>query len=134
MTTYIGLLHKGRCGYGITVPDLPGCTASADTLDTTRRAGAEAMRLWAETLISSGEDMPAPRDLDAIIKDPDVVFEINEGAVAVALPLLLDAGRARSVQISLDAGLVDDIDEAAKARGLTRSGFLASAARDKIAG
>ncbi len=133
MTTYIGLLHKGRGGFGITVPDLPGCTASADTIDGARRAGAEAMRLWAETIVSSGEDVPAPRDMDAITEDPDVAFEINEGAVPVALPLLLDAGRARRVQISLNAGLVAAIDDAAKARGLTRSGFLASAARDKIA-
>lgn len=34
--------------------------------------------------------------------------------------------------LSLDAGLLEAIDAAAKARGLTRSGFLASAARAKI--
>ena len=134
MTTYIGLLHKGRGGFGITVPDLPGCTASAGTLDGARRAGAQAMRLWAEAVISSGEDVPAPREMDAITKDPDVAFEIKQRAVPVALPLLLDGGRTRSVQISLNAWLVEDIDKAAKERGLTRSGFLASAARDKIVG
>jgi hypothetical protein len=36
--------------------------------------------------------------------------------------------------LSLDAGLLDAIDEAAKAHGLTRSAFLASAAREKIEG
>jgi metal-responsive CopG/Arc/MetJ family transcriptional regulator len=35
--------------------------------------------------------------------------------------------------LSLDAGLLDAIDEAARKRGLTRSGFLATAAREKIA-
>ena len=44
------------------------------------------MRLFAETLISSGETVPAPRALDELIKDPDVTFEIKEGAVFVALP------------------------------------------------
>jgi metal-responsive CopG/Arc/MetJ family transcriptional regulator len=36
--------------------------------------------------------------------------------------------------LSLDAGLLDAIDDAAKAHGLTRSAFLASAAREKIEG
>src|SRR5450756_729220 len=47
---------------------------------------------------------------------------------------LLDSGRAVRANLSLDAGLLDAIDEAAKAHGLTRSAFLASAAREKIEG
>jgi hypothetical protein len=50
------------------------------------------------------------------------------------VPLVLDAGRAVRANLSLDAGLLDAIDEAAKAHGLTRSAFLASAAREKIEG
>ncbi|MGO8972077.1 MAG: hypothetical protein ACLQNV_00915, partial [Steroidobacteraceae bacterium] len=46
----------------------------------------------------------------------------------------LDAGRPVRANLSLDAGLLDAIDEAAKAHGLTRSAFLASAAREKIEG
>jgi metal-responsive CopG/Arc/MetJ family transcriptional regulator len=34
--------------------------------------------------------------------------------------------------LSLDAGLLAAIDDAAASRGLTRSAFLASAAREKI--
>lgn len=34
--------------------------------------------------------------------------------------------------VSLDAGLLEAIDAAAKARGLTRSSFIATAAREKI--
>ncbi len=49
------------------------------------------------------------------------------------LPLvLLDSFRPVKANLSLDAALLADIDRAAKARGLTRSGFIASAARDKI--
>jgi metal-responsive CopG/Arc/MetJ family transcriptional regulator len=46
----------------------------------------------------------------------------------------VDSGRAVRANLSLDAGLLDAIDEAAKAHGLTRSAFLASAAREKIEG
>ena len=41
-------------------------------------------------------------------------------------------GRSVKANISLDRGLLDAIDAAAKRVGVTRSGFLASAARDKI--
>lgn len=50
-----------------------------------------------------------------------------------SVPLIVDAGRTVRINLSLDAGTVEAIDEAANARGLTRSAFLASAAREKIA-
>ena len=49
-----------------------------------------------------------------------------------AVPLLADAGRTVRINISLDKALVDQIDAAASARGLTRSAFIAQAAREKI--
>jgi metal-responsive CopG/Arc/MetJ family transcriptional regulator len=51
-----------------------------------------------------------------------------------AVPLLADAERTVRINVSLDKGLVDRIDSAAAARGLTRSAFLAQAAREKISG
>jgi metal-responsive CopG/Arc/MetJ family transcriptional regulator len=53
--------------------------------------------------------------------------------VLAVVPLILETGRAVKANLSLDAGLLAAIDEAAAARGLTRSAFLASAAREKIA-
>jgi metal-responsive CopG/Arc/MetJ family transcriptional regulator len=47
--------------------------------------------------------------------------------------LLIESGRSVKANISLDRGLLDAIDEAAKRVGVTRSSFLASAAREKIA-
>ena len=48
------------------------------------------------------------------------------------VPLLLDTGRLARANISIDAGRLADIDEAARLRGVTRSAFLAAAAREKI--
>ena len=48
------------------------------------------------------------------------------------VPLFLDSGRTVRANVSFDAALLEAIDAAAKARGLSRSAFLASAARDKI--
>ena len=77
--------------------------------------------------------MPEPRDLDALRADPEVAAEA-EGNMTLAVPLLMDAGRAVRVNISLDAGTLEAIDAAAAEHGLTRSAFLASAAREKIEG
>ncbi len=45
---------------------------------------------------------------------------------------MADRGRPVRANLLLDAALLEAIDEAAKARGLTRSAFIASAAREKI--
>jgi len=66
-------------------------------------------------------------------KDKSVAKAHRQGAVLASVPLIKDTGRAVRVNVSLDAGTLAAIDAAASARGLTRSAFLASAAREKIA-
>jgi len=46
--------------------------------------------------------------------------------------LLIDSGRSVKANLSMDTCLLSAIDDAATARGLTRSAFLSSAAREKI--
>ena len=50
------------------------------------------------------------------------------------IPLLLDRGSSRRVNISLDHGLLEAIDEEAGRRSMTRSALLATAARREIEG
>jgi hypothetical protein len=59
-------------------------------------------------------------------------LDAGAGETGVMMPLLLDSGRPVRANLSLDAALLEAIDEAARSRGLTRSGFIASAARQKI--
>ena len=54
------------------------------------------------------------------------------GAVLALVPLILDSGRPAKANLSIDSGLLDAIDEAAKRIGVTRSAYLAAAARNKI--
>jgi hypothetical protein len=63
---------------------------------------------------------------------PGVACLCNGGLLA-AVPLVMETGRPVKANLSLDAGLLAAIDDAAAARGLTRSAFIASAAREKIA-
>ena len=64
-------------------------------------------------------------------RDKEVAFDPRSETI-VMIPLLLDSGRSVKANVSLDAGMLEAIDEEAARRGLTRSKFLASAALDKI--
>jgi metal-responsive CopG/Arc/MetJ family transcriptional regulator len=48
------------------------------------------------------------------------------------VPLVVDLGRPVRANLSIDAGLLSAIDAEAARRGLTRSAFIAGAAREKI--
>jgi len=142
MARYIALIDGEPGGFGVVFPDCPGCTAMGATLDEALAAAAEALADWAEDVAgdepalgpASGTrgTLPEPRSVAALRADPEVRAALAEGAALAVVPLILEAGRPVKANLSLDAGLLAAIDEAAAARGLTRSAFLASAARAKI--
>jgi predicted RNase H-like HicB family nuclease len=132
-TRYVVVIDGKPGAYGMYVPDMPGCTSMGDTIAELLTNAQEALQLRAEDAIASREGLPKPRSVDAIRKDPDVARDLAEGGVPAVVPLVTETGRPAKANLSLDAGLLAAIDEAAAARGLTRSAFLASAARQKIA-
>ncbi len=132
MARYIALIDGKKGAYGVVVPDLPGCTSAGKTLDDAHRNAIEAVRLWVDDANGSGEELPRPRTLEALRADPAVAAALAEGAVITIVPVLRDFGRSVRANLSFDAGLLDAIDEAADAHGLTRSAFIATAAREKI--
>src|SRR6267142_686060 len=119
MPRYIALVDGKPGAYGVVVPDLPGCTSGGKTVDAALRNAVEAVRLWAEDARAEGEVMPRPRTIEAIRRDSEVAAALAEGAVLVVVPLLLDAGRPAKANLSVDAGLLEAIDEAAEAHGWT---------------
>ena len=66
-------------------------------------------------------------------RDESLFDDFTPNTLVVPLPLYLDNARPVRANVSMEAGLLAEIDEAARRRGLTRSAFLTSAARDKIA-
>jgi hypothetical protein len=81
-------------------------------------------------MVADGDRIPGPRRLDEL--EPDE--RPGHGESLVMIPLILDKGRQVKASISVNAGLLEAIDEEAKRRGLTRSAFLVGAAIDKIEG
>ncbi len=133
MSRYVALVDGHSGSYGIVVPDLPGCSSGGATVDEALSNAQEAVSLWADEMIAQGGEIPAPRAVEAAISDPEIASAISAGAVLALVPLVRNSGQPMRANISLDRGLLEAIDEAAAARGLTRSAFLATAAREKIA-
>ena len=130
---YVSFIHRDDAGYGVSFPDFPGCISVGDTVDDAVRRGGEALAFHVEGLRDDGEPIPAPRSIDAIKADPDLA-EWRRDADFVLIPLLLDRGSSRRVNVSFDCGLLEAIDDEARQRRMTRSAFLATAARHEIQG
>lgn len=125
---YVALIHKEPASaYGVIIPDVPGCYSAGETVDDAIRNAAVALALHLE-----GEAAPAARSADDILADPSLSEDVA-GAIVGIVPFVRDLGSVTRVNLSLDKGLLEAIDEAASLRKMTRSAFLASAARNEIA-
>ena len=132
MTRYLALVDGEANVWGVRIPDFAGCHGGGSTIEKAVEDATKALREFAADMVADGEPIPAPRSFEEIKTEYDA--NGDPWGIAVYVPLLLDQARPVRANISIDAGLLDAIDAAAKERGLTRSSFLASAAREKIAG
>ena len=57
---YAIVIEKGEGNYSAYVPDLPGCVATGDTPEETRREIAEAIAFHIEGMRADGLPVPAP--------------------------------------------------------------------------
>jgi predicted RNase H-like HicB family nuclease len=68
---------------GVWFPDLPGCVSEGDTLDEAMLNAAEALELWAEAMIESGQKIPTPRSLTDLKTDSGIAQELARYMVAL---------------------------------------------------
>lgn len=120
---YTAIIERAGKGYSAFFPDLPGCTSAGDTLQEAALGAEEALSGHLAVSIEHGDAIPAPSDLEAIERDPEV-DEVARILVRGERP-----GRAVRVQVSIDEGLLARIDRVAS----NRSRFLADAARVALA-
>lgn len=102
-------------------------------MDEALALSVAALGEWMADRVAAGQSAPRPRSAEDIRADPAAAEDLEANPVMATVPLMLDAGRSVRASLSFDAGLLEAIDAAASSRGLTRSAFLASAAREKIA-
>ena len=132
MAHYIGILDGSKDVWGVRIPDVPGCYGGGATPEAAIADAISALREFADHQTAKGITLKAPRTVQAVLRDKDTDFDPAAGEAVVMVPLVLDQARPVKANISLDAGLLEAIDEEAERRGLTRSAFLTSAALDKI--
>jgi predicted RNase H-like HicB family nuclease len=129
MRAYIALIHKDPgSDFGVSFPDLPGCVTAGETLDEARAMAAEALALHLEGLVEDGEAVPEPATMEAVMAD-----RANREAVAVLVDAPKLAVKAVRINITLPSDVLDEIDRHAESQGLSRSGFLARAAKRAMA-
>ena len=92
MARYVALVDGEAGAYGVTVPDLPGCTSAGRATDEALRNVVEAVRLWAEDAMADGEELPTPRSVEVLRADTEVAAALAEGAALAIAPLLIARG------------------------------------------
>ncbi len=132
MAQYVGILDGAKDVWGIRIPDFPGCHGGGSTPEAALADAIGALQEFAAHQLAQGREISSPRSMQDVMRDPAAEFDARSGESFVMVPLVLDRGRSVKANISLDAGLLEAIDEEAGRRGLTRSAFFTSAALDKI--
>jgi predicted RNase H-like HicB family nuclease len=129
MRQYIALIHKDRgSDFGVSFPDLPGCVTAGSSLDEARDKAGEALALHLEGMAEDGEAIPEPSSLEAVMMD-----NANRDGVAILVPAPDRPVKSVRINVTLPEDVLEEIDRYAESRGLTRSGFLARAAKLAIA-
>jgi predicted RNase H-like HicB family nuclease len=115
--------------FGVIIPDLPGCFSAGDSLDEAMTNAEEAILLWIDVALDTGETIPQPSSVDAVRRrHPEwanwvwAVVEVN--------PAQLD-DKTERVNITLPRRVLARLDAAAREAGETRSGYIARIAMEK---
>ena len=123
---YVAVIEKDAdSAYGVRFPEVPGCFSAADTFEEIVPNSIEALSLFFEDT----ETAPA-QGLESVREQ--VADEIAGGAVLMMIPYVRDRKRVVRVNLSLEKGFLDTLDEAARMRGMTRSAFVEKAATREI--
>ena len=124
------VIHKDAgSGYGVIVPDLPGCFSAGDSLEEAIDSAGEAIACHVEGLLMDDEAIPSRATLETHQGNEDY----RDGVWAmVAVDISRLSGKTRRINITIPARVLDIVDQAAAREGQSRSGFLAQAALSHV--
>lgn len=126
---YPAVIHKEpNSDYGVSFPDFPGCVTAGITHSEAMVLAKEALAFQIAGMVEDGDQLPEPTPWDELPK------EKFSGDVQVLLTLIEAAvpGPSQRVNITIEQGLLGEIDAAAAALGTSRSAFLCESARAKL--
>jgi predicted RNase H-like HicB family nuclease len=121
-------LHKDpNSDYEVSFPDVPGCITAGRTLDEARAMAVEALELHLQGMTEDGSAIPEPSSLESVMADA-----ANRDGVVTLIPAPAMDGPGVRVNVIMPEDLLTEIDRHVESHGLTRSGFLADAAKRAI--
>ncbi|MCZ8239771.1 MAG: type II toxin-antitoxin system HicB family antitoxin [Leptospiraceae bacterium] len=124
------VIHKDKnSDYGVSVPDLPGCYSAGVSFEEALEMSKEAILLHLEGMLDDGNILPIPNSIEIHKKNAEYA---NGIWALVSVDLSSISGKSRRINITLPERILSQIDEYAKLKGESRSGFLASAALESI--
>jgi predicted RNase H-like HicB family nuclease len=124
------IIHKDKnSDYGVTVPDIPGCFSSGQTLDEAIQNAEEAILTHVEGLLLDNEIIPKPSKLEKYNNKKNLSGGILS-VVSVDFSKL--EGKSKRINISIPERLLTKLDTFAQKEHETRSGFLVHAALEYI--
>lgn len=129
---YSIVLHKEPgSSWSVTVPDVPGCFSGGDTVEEALESVREALAMHFEGLVEDGQPLPAARDIEVHMANPDFASGIW---ALVDFDVTPYYGKAVRFNATLQEGLLKRIDDRVKESSsyASRSGFLAVAALNEL--
>jgi predicted RNase H-like HicB family nuclease len=131
MTVFIAVvIHRDPdSDYGVSVPDLPGCFSAGDSAEDALTQAQEAIELHLEGMLADGEPIPPLTPFEALQKKR--AYRGGAWYLVKIDPAKL-AGKAKRINVTIPEKLLVQIDKAAETIRTTRSGFLTTAAMEKI--
>ncbi|WP_226560727.1 type II toxin-antitoxin system HicB family antitoxin [Salipiger thiooxidans] len=118
--------HDQGSAYGVSFPDIPECFAASDEASGIMRAAIEAL----DDYFEDGHAAPVATSLEQLRSE--LSEDLRDGAYLLQVPHIPRPTKSERVNLSFDRGLLAAIDAAAERVGLTRSAYLAMAARHEI--
>ena len=112
-------------GYGVTVPDLPGCFSAGDTLEETFEMAREAIECHIEGILMDEEPIPKQKPLQTHLDSG-----YYDGGIWAIVDIDLTKLRieTKKVEVEFPSPVLNMIDLLAAREGESRSGFLTHAA------
>jgi predicted RNase H-like HicB family nuclease len=118
--------------YQVSVPDLPGCSVSADSIDIGLEKISQAIKSHLAILAEYGEKIPSALSIDKhrqqySVDHPHSFSEAFWAIVDIDITVYL--GKSHKINVTLPELLIKQIDDKVSKSSTykTRSGFIASA-------
>ncbi|MBC8439600.1 MAG: type II toxin-antitoxin system HicB family antitoxin [Deltaproteobacteria bacterium] len=126
---YPVIIHKDEdTGYGVTIPDIPGCFAYGDTQEEAILNIQEAVELYYH-----GEDIsdpPAPSQMEDLLNSD--LYTRDSFLYLADIDFAFIAPKTQRINITVPEYKLIRIDRAVKARGISRSAFFVDSAEQYI--